>query len=154
MQWHETHANLHRKGLVPIVPKGIKGTGYFSPVAIACSGVIDAPDAENPAWAASWFCLSCDQPRKWSRRLSFTKLRTILACACSKRSKSALSPIEGFEPAPAGGSKFNAPLGKGVQGSEFKVQGDFRKRSNRSSRSIDSLRSKPCGGSKFKVQVF
>ncbi len=45
----------------------LKGTGYFSPVAIACSGVIDAADAENPAWAASWFCLSCDQPRKWSR---------------------------------------------------------------------------------------
>src|SRR5262249_55234066 len=42
-------------------------SGYFSSVAIACSGVIDATDAENPAWAASWFCLSCDQPRKWSR---------------------------------------------------------------------------------------
>ena len=45
----------------------LKGTGYFSPVAIACRGVIDAADAANPAWAASWFCLSCDQPRKWSR---------------------------------------------------------------------------------------
>jgi hypothetical protein len=46
---------------------GIKGTSYFSPVAITCSGVIDAADAKNPAREAGWICLSCDQPRKWSR---------------------------------------------------------------------------------------
>src|SRR5262249_59686911 len=46
-------------------------SGYFSPVAITCSGVIDAVDAENHAWAASWFCLSCDQSREMVARLSF-----------------------------------------------------------------------------------
>ena len=47
---------------------GIEGDGLLFPVAIAGGGVmIDACHAENPARAASWICLSCDQPRKWSR---------------------------------------------------------------------------------------
>jgi len=47
--------------------EGLKGTGYFSPVATAGGDVIDAAHAENPARAAGWICLSCDQSRKWSR---------------------------------------------------------------------------------------
>ena len=66
-QWALTKEEM--ENCVWLKPAGgtLKGTGYFSPVAITCSGVIDAADAENPAWAASWFCLSCDQSRKWSR---------------------------------------------------------------------------------------
>src|SRR5215475_28774 len=48
----------HLYALLSVIQKGLKGTGYFSPVAITCSGVINAADAENPPWAASLFCLS------------------------------------------------------------------------------------------------
>jgi Domain of unknown function (DUF4372) len=44
--------------------QGIKGT---FPRCDRRSRVIDPCRAKNPARAAGWICLSCHQPRKWSR---------------------------------------------------------------------------------------
>jgi hypothetical protein len=59
-----------------IALRGIKGDRLLFAVAIARGGVIGAAHAENPARAASWFCLSCDQPRKWLHDYLSIKLKT------------------------------------------------------------------------------
>jgi hypothetical protein len=53
-------------------------------------------DAENPAWAASWFCLSCDQPRN-GRATIFHKPQDYFGLRLFQTFQElALSSIEGF----------------------------------------------------------
>lgn len=49
------------------IQRDLKGTGYFFLIAIVRGAVIERAHAENPARAAGWFSLSCDQSRKRSR---------------------------------------------------------------------------------------
>ena len=50
-----------------VIGGGIKGDRLLFSIVIGRGAVIKPAHAENPARAAGWICLSCDQSRKWSR---------------------------------------------------------------------------------------
>ena len=83
---------------IALLARGIKGTGYFSPVAIACSGVIDAAMPRIPRGQQAGFVHNVIN-RGNGRATIFHKPRDYFGLRLFQTfQEAALCSIEGFNP--------------------------------------------------------